>query len=115
MGSKINKVPDCAAKSSSSGENTWNFNNKIFEKPQKDVDPEIEPVPDDMKTLIKQMGAMSLAIQKFEENVQSNQVPPRLTPAFSQFSKPKCAYCDGEHLKRDCAILSQGISNSVVK
>ncbi|OMJ14904.1 hypothetical protein AYI69_g8395 [Smittium culicis] len=114
-GSKINKVPDSAAKPSSSGENTWNFNNKNFEKIKRDDDPEIKPVPDDMKTLIKQMGAMSLATQKLEEKVQSNQVPPRLTPACSQFSKPKCAYCDGEHLKRDCAILSQDISNYVVK
>ncbi|OMJ12349.1 hypothetical protein AYI69_g9436 [Smittium culicis] len=114
-GSKINKVPDCAAKLSSSGENTCNFNKKNFEKPKRDDDPEIKPVPDDMKTLIKQMGAMSLAIQKLEEKVKSNQVPPRLTPAFSQFSKPKCAYCDGEHLNRDCAILSQDISNYVVK
>ncbi|OMJ20160.1 hypothetical protein AYI70_g4285 [Smittium culicis] len=67
------------------------------------------------KSLVEQMDDMSLAIKRIEEvNERRSNIIPQ-TGSQIQWARSKCAYCDGDHAKRDCADLSKDLKSGLVK
>ncbi|OMJ09127.1 hypothetical protein AYI70_g11111 [Smittium culicis] len=70
---------------------------------------------EDIKSLINQMNAMSLEIKRIEERSTYTHSTNKDARSFRDHSKPKCAYCDSDHLKRDYTLLNQDIEIGLVK
>ncbi|OMJ26657.1 hypothetical protein AYI69_g3940 [Smittium culicis] len=85
------------------------FKTKEIESIPAPSPPMKEKGSEDIKSLINQMNAMSFAIKRIEERSTYTHSTNKDVRSFRDHSKPKCAYCDSDHLKRDCTLLNQDI------
>ncbi|OMJ23111.1 hypothetical protein AYI69_g5112 [Smittium culicis] len=120
----MNKLRNEVERSDSS-ESSKSINSEIYEKlyypntktkyPSSSVTEKKNTESRNYKSLVEQMEAMSLAIKRIEEaNERRSNVIPQ-TGYQRQWARSKCAYCDGDHAKRDCTDLSKDLKSGLLK
>ncbi|PVZ99616.1 hypothetical protein BB558_004355 [Smittium angustum] len=70
---------------------------------------------DDIRSLIDKMSAMSMKIDRLEQNSRNSESRAKQFPARNfDTSNLKCAYCEGRHAKRDCLDLDNDLEKGYV-